>query len=212
MRLEKMAILLILFLILFFSKILYADIVYEETGSSSFAHHDEFSEELEAHYVYLSENNTNQYSTSHHKSHRSHPYSLGLPGKIAPGERVIIVDPNVHAWGAYSASGVLLRTGLATAGSKWCRDLGRPCRTRAGTFRIYSLGSYSCISSKYPLGEGGAPMPYCMYFNGSQGLHGSYEVVPGNISHGCIRLRVRDAEWIRFNFAHIGTKVIVRPY
>jgi lipoprotein-anchoring transpeptidase ErfK/SrfK len=60
--------------------------------------------------------------------------------------------------------------------------------------------------------HGGAPMPYCMFFNGSQGLHGSYEVVDGNASHGCVRMTVSDAEWVRFNFATIGTKVVVRPY
>jgi lipoprotein-anchoring transpeptidase ErfK/SrfK len=55
-------------------------------------------------------------------------------------------------------------------------------------------------------------MPYCMFFNGNQGLHGSYNVVDGNASHGCVRMTVSDAEWVRFNFANIGTKVIVRPY
>lgn len=55
-------------------------------------------------------------------------------------------------------------------------------------------------------------MPYCMFFNGRQGLHGSYEVVKGNISHGCVRVHVEDAKWIRFNFAGYGTRVIVRPY
>lgn len=138
--------------------------------------------------------------------------SYGLPSQISTGEKVIIIDPNIHRWGAYSSDGQLLRSGLATAGSHYCRDLGRPCRTKAGTFRIKSLGSRSCKSSKYPLGRGGAPMPYCMFFNGSQGLHGSYEVVAGNVSHGCVRMHVDDAAWVRFNFAKIGTKVIVRPY
>jgi len=55
-------------------------------------------------------------------------------------------------------------------------------------------------------------MPYCMFFNGKQGLHGSNQVVRGNVSHGCVRLHVGDAKWIRFNFATIGTKVIVKPY
>ena len=55
-------------------------------------------------------------------------------------------------------------------------------------------------------------MPYCMYFHGGQALHGSYEVVNGNISHGCVRLHVNDARWLRFNFAEPGTKVIIKPY
>ena len=55
-------------------------------------------------------------------------------------------------------------------------------------------------------------MPYCMYFHGNQALHGSHETADANISHGCVRLHVGDAEWIRFNFANVGTKVIIKPY
>jgi hypothetical protein len=146
-----------------------------------------------------------------------------LPAHIDPlTEKLIIVDPRIHAWGAYDANGNLVRTGLATAGSDWCRDLHRPCHTKVGIFRIYSLGSRGCISHKFPLPYGGAPMPYCMYFNGGQALHGSpdHEVVYGNISHGCVRLHVKDAEWLRFNFVdgpdasnhYQGTLVIVKPY
>lgn len=129
-----------------------------------------------------------------------------------PGEKVIIVNPRIHQWGAYSADGKLLRSGTATAGSGWCRDLGRPCRTKSGHFRIYSLGSFGCKSSKFPRPRGGAPMPYCMFFNGGQALHGSYEVVRGNVSHGCVRVNVDAARWLRFEFARVGTKVIIKPY
>jgi hypothetical protein len=140
-------------------------------------------------------------------------YASRMPSSINPlGEKVIIVNPNVHAWGAYDANGNLLRGGLATAGGDWCPDINRRCHTRSGSFRIQSLGSASCKSSMYPLPRGGAPMPYCMFFNGHQGLHGSYNVVDGNASHGCVRLQVGDAEWIRFNFARVGTKVIVKSY
>ncbi len=150
----------------------------------------------------------NTYSYHHRHSGFSEPPSHISP----PMEKVIIVDPRAHNFGAYDASGTLLRSGVATAGSDWCRDLHRRCHTRSGTFRIYTLGSPSCISHKFPLPRGGAPMPYCMFFNGGQGLHGSYEVVAGNISHGCVRLHVDDARWIRYNFATIGTKVIVKSY
>lgn len=157
--------------------------------------------------------------TKYHTPRPSHPNSefteySDLPNTItSPGEKVVIVDPRVHAWGAYSANGKLLRSGLATAGASWCSDIGRPCRTKTGTFRIYSLGDSDCTSSKYPINEGGgAPMPYCMYFNGSQGLHGSNNVVAGNVSHGCVRMRESDAEWLRYNFVNVGTKVIVKSY
>jgi len=139
-------------------------------------------------------------------------YASRLPQHINTGEKTVLVDPNVHAWGAYDSDGSLLRAGLTTAGGDWCPDIGRRCHTGVGTFRIHSLGSAACKSSIYPLHRGGAPMPYCMFFNRSQGLHGSYEVVEGNISHGCVRMQVSDAEWMRFNFATVGTKVIVKPY
>jgi hypothetical protein len=140
-------------------------------------------------------------------------YSARLPAYLdTGGRRTILIDPRVHAWGAYDSNGSLVRAGLATAGGRYCPDIRRGCRTKSGVFSIKSLGSRGCKSSKYPLPRGGAPMPYCMFFNGHQGLHGSYNVVEGNVSHGCVRLRVGDAEWIRFNFATIGTRVIVRPY
>lgn len=147
--------------------------------------------------------------------------TFAMPPHISgEGEKVIVVDPQVHQWGAYSADGKLIRSGTATAGGKYCRDVRRGCRTKAGSFRIFSLGSAGCRSSKYPLPRGGAPMPYCMFFNKNQALHGSPHVVKGNVSHGCVRLHVGDAKWIRFNFAegpseangYRGTKVIVRPY
>lgn len=138
----------------------------------------------------------------------------------AEGQKKIIVDPNIHMWGAYNEDGKLVKTGMATAGKNYCRDIGRPCRTKIGTFRIYSLGESGCYSHKFPVGRGGAPMPYCMFFNNGQALHGSHQVVAGNISHGCVRLRVKDAKWLRYNFAEeptrrnekLGTLVIIKPY
>ncbi|HVY53240.1 MAG TPA: L,D-transpeptidase [Gammaproteobacteria bacterium] len=142
-------------------------------------------------------------------------YSSRLPISISSyGEKTIVVNPHLHAWGAYDANGNLIRGGIATAGSDWCPDLGRSCRTRSGSFRLNSLGSSNCKSSIYPLPKGGAPMPYCMFFNGGQALHGSLPgaVVDANASHGCVRLTIPDAEWLRYNFVNVGTKVIVMPY
>lgn len=138
----------------------------------------------------------------------------------APGEKLIIVDPREHVWGAYNPHGRLMRWGIATAGSDYCSDLGHSCRTKSGIFRIHSLGNSDCISSKFPMETGGAPMPYCMYFNGSQALHGSSEVEYGNISHGCIRIHIDDAKWLRFHFVegpipqnhYLGTKIIIGEY
>lgn len=144
-----------------------------------------------------------------------------FPRQIETDEKVVVVDLNEHAWGAYDYDGTLIRWGAATGGSNWCPDIGRSCRTKAGTFRVYSLGSSNCISSKFPVPDGGAPMPYCMFFNGGQALHGSPGgVIPSNVSHGCVRLFVQDAEWLRYDFVdppisendYRGTKVVVVPY
>ncbi len=142
------------------------------------------------------------------------PGSLfALPSQInPPGEKMVLVDPREHRWGAYDAYGRLVRSGVASAGSDWCKDLGRECHTWTGSFRIRSLGSKSCASPSFPLPKGGAPMPYCMYFNPYQALHGSYEVRDANISHGCVRLHVADAAWLRYNFVNVGTLVVIEPY
>ncbi|OGT57734.1 MAG: hypothetical protein A3F43_02350 [Gammaproteobacteria bacterium RIFCSPHIGHO2_12_FULL_42_10] len=131
------------------------------------------------------------------------------------GRRVIIVDPSNHVWGAYDRDGTLVKAGLATAGGHVCPDDNeRSCTTDIGTYRINSLGDADCKSRIYPKPNGGGLMPYCMYFSGGMALHGSPDgaVVEDNISHGCVRMRISDAEWLRYNFAQIGTKVVVLPY
>jgi hypothetical protein len=165
----------------------------------------------------------NAYSQFYYEMDGS-PYATNdapLPRYIKqPGEKVIIIAPREHAWGAYSATGKLIRWGIATAGASRCPHKRGSCRTQAGSFRIYSLGDSDCISHKFPLPDGGAPMPYCMYFNGGQALHGSSGVVYGNVSHGCVRIHVGDAKWLRYHFIngpgsgnhYRGTRIIVRPY
>ncbi len=130
------------------------------------------------------------------------------------GEKEIVVNPRVRAWGAYDANGDLMRSGIATSGGDWCHDTGRPCRTATGTYRLRSLGDEDCKSSKYPLPNGGGPMPYCMFFKGGQSIHGSppMGIVDDNVSHGCVRIPIPDAEWLRYNFASVGTKIVILPY
>lgn len=141
------------------------------------------------------------------------PFGNSIPSK---GEPVLIYDPTQLAWGAFDASGLLVRWGGAAGGSDWCRDLGRSCHTSVGTHRIYSKGGADCTSRKFPIPDGGAPMPYCMFFSSGQAFHGSPHEVPGfNASHGCVRLFVDDALWLRDNFTIAGSKgtlVIIRPY
>jgi len=132
------------------------------------------------------------------------------------GEKVIVVNPREHFWGAYGANGKLIRWGIAAAGRDKCRESGEACRTQSGAYRIYSMGGADCMSHKY----NNAPMPYCMYFNGSEALHGSSEVEFENISHGCVRIHTDDAQWLRYHFVegpdaangYRGTKIIIGSY
>src|SRR3990167_7553864 len=138
-----------------------------------------------------------------------------------PEEKLIILDPVLEAWAAYDKDGSLVRWGPASSGSDYCRDLDAPCHTSSGSFRIFTLGSSDCYSTKFPLPKGGAPMPYCMYFHNGQALHGEPNGLPGfNASHGCVRLYVNDAEWLRYDFVepananndYRGTRVVVKQY
>lgn len=126
-------------------------------------------------------------------------------------EETLVVDKSDLAWGAYSSSGRLINWGPISGGKNWCADVGRSCQTVKGEFKIIRKKGEGCVSGKFPIGKGGAPMPYCMFFHGGYALHGS-PVVPGyNASHGCVRLFTEDAEWLNEEFVDVGkTKVIVR--
>lgn len=130
------------------------------------------------------------------------------------GERVFIFDPNYNAWATYNEMGILINAGKASGGSSYCPDLGRPCRTIVGQYRVLWKGDADCISHKFPLEtRGGAPMPYCMHFSpNGYAIHGSYEIPDYNASHGCIRVTPAAAKWLDENFMTIGTKVTVLPY
>lgn len=129
-------------------------------------------------------------------------------------QKLILVDPKLYAWGAYNANGELVRGGIATAGADYCPDDDAECRTTPGSYKIYAMRGEECASHIYPRGKGGALMPYCMFFNGGQSLHGSpdHMLVEQNISHGCVHLRIPDAQWLQQDFAKIGTRVVVLPY
>jgi len=118
----------------------------------------------------------------------------------APGEKVIIVSLDKLAFGAYNSDGELEYWGPVSGGKGYCPDLGRGCHTAKGHFHIYRKMGEGCKSTKFPVGRGGAPMPYCMFFNGGFALHGSYDVPGYNASHGCVRLFVKDAKWLNQEF------------
>lgn len=130
----------------------------------------------------------------------------------ATGRRVFIFSPRKRMWAAYGPDGKLVRTGAASGGKGYCPDIRRRCRTPVGVYRVNSKGGPGCKSSKFPVGRGGAPMPYCMFFRGGYAVHGSNHVPAYNASHGCIRVRPSDAQWLSHSFMKIGTKVIVTGY
>lgn len=135
------------------------------------------------------------------------PFPLHIPPS---SQNVIRVDQNKLAWGAYTASGNLVRWGPASGGQAYCPDIKRGCKTVTGSFTVYSSKGAGCKSSVYPKPNGGAPMPYCMHFFGGYALHGSASVPGRNASHGCVRLFTEDARWLNQEFVRPGyTRVIV---
>ena len=131
-----------------------------------------------------------------------------------PGEKLIIWDPGLLAYGAYDQNGMLGRWGPAAGGKDYCPDIKRGCHTKVGEFRIIRKEGPNYRSGRYPVGCSGnscAKMPYASVFQ-SQGYAFHSGNVPGaNASHGCVRVFYSDAEWLH-EWLAIGTKVIVRPY
>ena len=124
----------------------------------------------------------------------------------------VVFSPRNHTWTAINDSGHVVRSGRASGGAGYCKDIHRSCRTPVGTYSVWSKGSVSCRSSRYPLPHGGARMPYCMFFSKYYAIHGSDDVPNYNASHGCIRVHPSDAYWLSHNFVHNGTTVKVKSY
>lgn len=122
-----------------------------------------------------------------------------------------IFNPRSLTWKAVH-NGKVIKSGKAIGGSHYCKDIGRSCRTPTGTFQVISKGGPDCRSSRYPVGKGGAKMPYCMFFSKLYAVHGSYEMPNYNASHGCIRVYPSAARWLSQNFMHVGTTVVVQSY
>src|SRR5688572_10444875 len=82
-----------------------------------------------------------------------------------------IFNPNNLTWKAINDNGKVVRTGRGSGGRHYCSDIRRSCKTPSGVFRISSKGGPGCKSSRYPLGGGGAPMPWCMFFSKYYAIH-----------------------------------------
>lgn len=137
-----------------------------------------------------------------------------FPLQTSPtGEKQFIFDPKAYAWAAYDAQGHRVMTGSASGGKDYCEDVGQPCRTVTGTFRVYNKRNANCRSGEYPVEtEGGGKMPYCMYFYQGYTIHAGYEVPYSNTSHGCVRVLPSAAKWLNEKFITIGTRVTVMEY
>lgn len=131
---------------------------------------------------------------------------------LASSSNTFIFNPNTLVWKAVNSRGKVVRTGRGSGGKRYCKDVGRACKTPSGTYRVISKRGANCRSSRYPVGRGGAPMPYCMFYSKYYAIHGSPDVPNYNASHGCIRVKTQDARWLYHHFIGIGTRVVVRPY
>lgn len=152
----------------------------------------------------------NIYPDVHSDTKGSETFPLQLE---ATGKKVFIFNPNIQAWAAYNENGERVKTGRASGGMNFCDDVKRGCKTVSGTFSVIHEGGPGCSSSKYPVGKGGAKMPYCMFFHPKgYAIHGSHDVPDYNASHGCIRVTVSAAEWLNKYFIQPGVTVIVEPY
>lgn len=131
------------------------------------------------------------------------------PDKISE-KNIVKVNLTHGTWGAYDSAGDLVNSGHISGGKSYCPDIGKPCKTATGTFTVYDKRGAKCKSKIFPVGRGGAPMPYCMFFHQGYAMHGSNSVPNYNASHGCIRMSPSDAKWLSENFVTVGsTKVNV---
>lgn len=144
------------------------------------------------------------------------PFPLKLEGDT---EKQVIVDQEKLAWAAYDANGNLVKWGPISSGRDKCSDSNHSCRTLTGIFRVFSKENVHCSSDVFPIGKGGAKMPYCMYFHKGFAMHGADDIPGVRASHGCVRMFVEDAKWMNEQFIELssdrnnqmGTKVTVRP-
>lgn len=142
-----------------------------------------------------------------------------FPRNIADHEKQIIVDQDKLAWAAYNEDGMLVNWGPISSGRTKCPDSAGSCLTLTGMYRVFSKENEKCKSDIFPVGKGGAKMPYCMFFHKGFALHGANDIPGYRASHGCVRLFERDAKWLNHEFVetgnenndYLGTKVVVRP-
>ncbi len=83
---------------------------------------------------------------------------------IRSGKRVFVFRPQKFRWYLYEG-GSLIESGIANGGKRYCKDIGRGCRTPPAVFKVYRKGGGGCVSNKFPVEswKPRAKMPYCMF-------------------------------------------------
>ena len=164
-----------------------------------------------------------QYSDAANANNMTAPSLLGTdwisrdflfkPKIDTQGKKLFVFNPRNRSWAAYNEEGYLLSSGVGSGGGIFCEDVGRPCRTPEGKFKVTRKGDMMCKSSIYPKPYGGSKMPMCVFFHKGYAIHGS-DFVPEhfNGSHGCIRVHTVAAVWLNQHFLDKGTSVWVLPY
>ena len=122
------------------------------------------------------------------------PFPRYYPG-AAGLDKVVILDKQVQAWGAYER-GELARWGIINTGVE-------SARTPSGRFNVNWKEEYrvSTLSPGYgkPAGAGDLwEMYWVMNLHEARGIHMHQYALPtsGPASHGCIRMLEPDAKWL----------------
>lgn len=131
---------------------------------------------------------------------------------MRPSHNLIDIDLTKLTWDAYDNHHELIRSGKISGGKAFCEDINKNCETVTGIFTIYRMGTENCKSSIFPVGQGGAPMPYCMFFHEGYAIHGSNNVPDYNASHGCVRMPPEDAKWLNKEFVVAGLTQVYTHY
>ena len=119
-----------------------------------------------------------------------------------PGELLVLIDKSEQAM-------MVVVNGIMRY--EWDISTGRPGHgTPSGNFRPQWMAR-SYFSKKYY----NAPMPHAIFFYHGFAIHGTYDIhrLGGPASHGCVRLRPRNAATLFELVQHYGmrrTRIIIR--
>ena len=65
--------------------------------------------------------------------------------------KLVLVDLKKMAFAAYNPYGKQVYWGPISGGKGWCTDVGQPCHTVVGRFKMDRKKAADCISKKFPL-------------------------------------------------------------